>query len=59
MIQIGFYKHIVTLIDRPNTTTNPLLKVDKSQNEKIRNFITNVPDNNELLNRLAKTGFFD
>jgi hypothetical protein len=56
--QMGLFKHLVTVVDRPNTS-NPMLIKDRSQNEKIREFIGGVQDGNELLYRLALTGYFD
>lgn len=58
MLQLGLYKHLVTIIDRPNTSS-PYFKSDKSQNDKIKQFMNSVQDNNEVLKRLTLIGYFD
>ena len=58
MMQLGLYKHLVTIIDRPNTS-NPYFKSDKSQNDKIKSFMNSVQDKNEVLSRLSQIGYFD
>lgn len=60
---MGLFKEIVDFIDRPlNISTGNMGATtlnEKSQNERSREFIDSVQDGNELLFRLAASGYFD
>ena len=61
MIQLGLYKEVLDFIDRPSSTTSTkaIGKHEKTHNQRVREFIGDVQDGNDLLSRLAATGYFD
>ncbi|TNV72267.1 hypothetical protein FGO68_gene2915 [Halteria grandinella] len=58
-LQLGLFKELVSFLDRPNIERQANSLSQKSQNQLAREFIESVQDNNELLNRLSATGYFD
>ena len=59
LIQLGMYKEAVEWVEGPKHkgVANP--DGPKNKNEKAREFIESVQDKNELLFRLAASGYFD
>jgi hypothetical protein len=59
LIQLGMFKEAVEWVEGPKHTGAAKAGGPKNKNEKAREFIESVQDNNELLFRLAASGYFD
>ena len=54
-LQLGLYKEVLEYVDRKSTSETS----NQIHSQRVREFIGSVDDGNELLNRLALSGYFD